>query len=112
MWRSSLVTMLFGLTEPLFVPEYWNPPSLFGLAQSTGFDVESLIFAFGIGGVGVVLYDAATSRRLATPLGAMEKASPHHRWHRVAAFVPALIFPPLYLMQWNPIHAAITALTG
>ena len=26
MWRVSLVTAAFGLTEPIFVPEYWNPP--------------------------------------------------------------------------------------
>ena len=39
MWRASLVMMPFGLTEPIFVPEYWNPPSLFELAQRTGFDI-------------------------------------------------------------------------
>ena len=38
MWRTSLVTALFGVTEPLFVPRYWSPPSLFELAQRTGFD--------------------------------------------------------------------------
>ena len=42
---ASVLTMPFGLSEPLFVPRYWNPPSLFDLAQRTGFDVESLIFA-------------------------------------------------------------------
>jgi hypothetical protein len=46
---ASLLTMPFGLTEPLFVPEYWNPPSLFDLARRTGFDIESLIFCFCIG---------------------------------------------------------------
>jgi len=25
---ASLLAMPFGLTEPLFVPRYWNPPSL------------------------------------------------------------------------------------
>ena len=29
MLKMSLITMPFGLTEPLFVPEYWLPPSLF-----------------------------------------------------------------------------------
>ena len=53
---TSLFTAPFGLTEPLFVPEYWNPPSLLDLAQRTGFDIESLIFCFGIGGVGSVLF--------------------------------------------------------
>ena len=34
MLRMSLITMPLGLTEPLFVPEYWFPPSLFNLAES------------------------------------------------------------------------------
>jgi hypothetical protein len=42
LWASAL-TAPFGLTEVLFVPEYWNPPSLFDLAHRTGFDIESLI---------------------------------------------------------------------
>ena len=50
MFWVSLFTMPFGLTEPLFVPKYWNPPSLFNLAARTGFDFESLIFSFSIGG--------------------------------------------------------------
>ena len=31
MFLVSLFTMPFGLTEPLLVPEYWSPPSLFNL---------------------------------------------------------------------------------
>src|SRR3989344_3479519 len=53
----SALTMPFGLTEPFFVPEYWSPPSLFNLAANTGFDIESLIFSFAIGGIGSVLYE-------------------------------------------------------
>ena len=34
---ASLFTMPFVLMEPLFVPEYWSPPSLFDLARRTGF---------------------------------------------------------------------------
>ena len=41
----SLGTVPFSLTEPLFVPSYWNPPTLFDLARRTGFDIESVIFA-------------------------------------------------------------------
>jgi hypothetical protein len=51
---ASLFTTPIGLTEPLFVPEYWSPPSLFDLARTTGFDIESQIFSFGIGGIGAV----------------------------------------------------------
>jgi hypothetical protein len=32
LWASVLMAP-FGLTEPLFVPEYWNPPSLFDSAS-------------------------------------------------------------------------------
>ncbi|MDQ7073279.1 MAG: hypothetical protein Q9N32_07220, partial [Gammaproteobacteria bacterium] len=65
-YRSSLFTMPFGLTEPLFVPEYWMPPSLFNLAENTGFDIESLIFCFGIGGIGSVFYNLFTRKRIET----------------------------------------------
>jgi hypothetical protein len=68
MWWASVFTMPFGLTEPLFVPKYWNPPSLFDLAQRTGFDIESLIFCFAIGGTAAVLYNALTGRGL-QPVG-------------------------------------------
>lgn len=57
MW-ASLFTAPFGLTEPLFVPEYWTPPSLLNLAERTGFDIESLIFCFAIGGIGAMVVGA------------------------------------------------------
>jgi hypothetical protein len=57
MRAMSAWTVLFAFTEPLFVPAYWNPPSLFGLAQHTGFDLESFIFCFAIGGLSVALYE-------------------------------------------------------
>ena len=108
MW-ASLFTAPFGLTEPLFVPEYWNPPSLFDLAQTTGFDIESLIFSFAIGGVGSVLYSAITGRGL-VPVGPGERRHRHHRYHLLVLSAPALAFPPLYLAPWNPIYPAIAAM--
>src|SRR3546814_73300 len=60
MLRAGIGTAPFGLTEPLFVPVYWSPPSLFDLARTTGFDIESLIFSFSIGGIGAVLYNLVT----------------------------------------------------
>lgn len=56
----SVLTMLLGLTEPLFVPAYWNPLSLFYLAQRMGFNIESLIAAFAIGGLATADYDLLT----------------------------------------------------
>ncbi len=106
---ASLFTMPFGLTEPLFVPEYWSPPSLFDLARRTGFDIESLIFCFGIGGIGAVLYNVLT-RRVVAPVEACEREHRHHRFHRWALAAPFLVFPVLYLLPWNPIYPGIAAM--
>ncbi len=53
----SLWTSLFGLTEPIFLYEYWTPSSLFDLNLKTGFDIESVLWSFGVGGIVVVLYE-------------------------------------------------------
>lgn len=111
MWRTGLATALLGLTEPIFVPEYWNPPSLFELAQRTGFDIESLIFAFGIGAIGTVLYNTFTQQHR-VPVGAEERHQPRHRIHRAALFVPYVLFIPLYLLPWNPIYPSIVTLVA
>ena len=108
LWASAL-TAPFGLTEPLFVPAYWNPPSLFDLAQRTGFDIESLIFCFAIGGLGVASYRAL----VAEPLRRMEpgvRSSPRHRWHLLALATPFFVFSGLVTLPWNPIYPGIAAM--
>ncbi len=106
---ASLFTAPFGLTEPLFVPAYWNPPSLFDLAARTGFDVESLVFTFAVGGVAAVLYSLLTG--LGTrPLPLHEQRRPLHRHHYKALASPFIAFPVLALLPWNPIYAGIVAL--
>lgn len=109
MIRASLATMPFGLTEPLFVPEYWNPPSLFGLAQRTGFDLESLIFCFGIGGVGVVLVNILTSR-VVERLPSHTRAESRHRLHGWIVPSPFLVFVALLPLGLNPIYPGIVAM--
>ena len=106
----SLATTPLGLSEPLFVPEYWDPPSLFELAHRTGFDLESLIFTFAIGGIGTVLYEALSRREL-QPMSHEERyAARRHRLHALALALPILSFPLLMLLPWNPIYPAIGAL--
>lgn len=109
MLRASLFTMPFGLTEPLFVPEYWSPPSLFDLALRTGFDIESLIFCFAIGGIGVVLYNGLTRQRI-QPVPGEYRHHPMHRHHRFAIATPFIVFPMLYFLSWNPIYPAVVAM--
>lgn len=109
MLRASIFTTPLGLTEPLFVPSYWHPPSLFDLSVHTGFDLESLVFCFGIGGVGAVLYNALVPD--AGAQGAVQFGRPPPcRHYPLALGTPLLSFPLLYFLPWNPIYAAITAL--
>ena len=110
MWRTSAVTALFGVTEPLFVPRYWNPPSLFELAQRTGFDIESFVFAFAVGGIGMILYASITQRDL-VPLPKEHRMVRRHRLHRLALIGPPLLLVPGFLLPWNPIYPALLALT-
>ncbi len=109
MLQVSAATSLLGLTEPIFVPEYWNPPSLFDLAQRTGFDIESLIFCFAIGGIAAVLYSALAGSS-AHPMSAAERHAGIHRFHLLALAAPYIVYPALYFLPWNPIYPGIAAL--
>ncbi len=110
MLKMSLITMPFGLTEPLFVPEYWFPPSLFNLAIKTGFDIESLIFSFAIGGIGTVLYNLTFKRSL-VEIPQSERGHQRHKLHIYILFVPALVFFILALFtSLNHIYCGIIAL--
>ncbi|TVZ28698.1 hypothetical protein JM83_3842 [Gillisia sp. Hel_I_86] len=110
MLKMSLITMPFGLTEPFFVPEYWSPPSLFGLAEQTGFDIESLIFSFALGGLGVVLY-RLIYRRDYVVIPSEERAHMQHKLHTYLLFVPVFVFLPLSLFtNLNHIYCGIIAM--
>lgn len=111
MLLAGASTAPFGLTEPLFVPEYWSPPSLFDLAQRTGFDIESLIFTFAIGGVAVVMYNRLTGRSLA-PVPAEAHSLRRHRLHALALLSPGIVFVLLSIFGWNAIYPAILAMVA
>jgi hypothetical protein len=102
----SFWTMPLGLTEPLFVPGYWNPASLFDLAHRTGFDIESLIFAFAIGGIGSVLYNliCPVAQKALSEVKIKQK---RHHWHWFILFISPLVFILLFLFTTlNPIYNA------
>ena len=108
LWASGL-TAPFGLTELLFVPKYWNPPTLYDLAHRTGFDMESLIFCFAIGGLAVAGYQVlapAEEHVLPRP----DRTSHLHRWHLAALVSPFFVLLVLLLLPWNPIYPGIVAL--
>ena len=106
---ASLFTMPFGLTEPFFVPEYWSPPSLFNLALKTGFDIESFIFCFAIGGIGVSLYEFKKIKHI--KMSKVEINAKRHRFH----FLLLLLFPTVFLILYlftalNPIYSSFIAM--
>jgi len=106
----SLWTAPFGLTEPLFVPEYWSPPSLFNLAIRTGFDIESLIFCFGIGGIVFVLYNGIFHKQDVL-MSTKECRSPRHKFHTWALIsMPIILILLLITTNLNPLHSAIIAM--
>ena len=110
MLKMSLITMPFGLTEPLFVPEYWMPPSLFDLAAKTRFDIESLIFSFAIGGIGVVLYNLIFKQTF-QEITHTERNHRRHRLHIYSLFVPAIVFLILALFtSLNHIYCGTIAM--
>src|SRR3972149_11151095 len=86
----SLLTMPFALTEPLFVPEYWTPPSLFILAAITGFDIESFIFTFAIGGIGSVLYELWCNSKH-RKMSKKEMQHVKHKYHSMALLSPVFL---------------------
>ena len=106
---ASVLTAPFGLTEPLFVPAYWHPPSLFDLAERTGFDLESLILSFALGGLGVAGYRALAHVPLQV-IDEPERATVRHRRHLLALLAPFLGFAALVGLPWNPIYPAIVAM--
>ena len=110
MLKMSWITMPFGLTEPLFVPEYWSPPSLFDLAENTGFDIESLIFSFAIGGIGTVIYNLIfKSKFIEVP--PTERSHARHSLHSYILFVPVFVFAGLsFFTDLNHIYCGIIAM--
>jgi hypothetical protein len=60
-WWASIACGLLGITEPLFVPEYWDPPSILKVGR---WDLESFLFCFAIGGVAAVVTEIGPVKNL------------------------------------------------
>ena len=106
----SFWTSLLGFTEPIFVPSYWNPPSLFDLAHRTGFDIESIVFSFAMGGIAVTLYDWIFAPHHFA-MSNVEQHNLRHRYHWWALASAPIIFVVLLIAtSFNPIYSSFIAL--
>jgi len=106
----SAVTSLMGFLEPVFVPAYWTPPSLFDLAAKTRFDLESFIFLFAVGGIASILYEAILGGELQRVNNA--KMYDRRRSLHLASILSTPIFFLLLLgfTRLNPIYSISFAL--
>src|SRR5512138_2400132 len=111
MLMVSFWTMFLGLTEPFFVPAYWNPPSLFNLAQTTGFDIESIIFSFAIGGLGFALYGSIFPVVHEPVIPAAKRIIGRRKYHLPLLLVtPVIFFSLVFFTRINPIYSAIVCM--
>jgi len=107
----SLWTALTGLAEPIFVPNYWLPPSLFNLAATTRFDLESLIFSFATGGIAVIIYELIFRTHHAR-ISVFEHHHPRHRLHILVLLSTPIIFLILFFAApWNIMYSVIISMT-
>ncbi len=60
-WWASIVCSLLGVTEFLFVPEYWDPPSILKFGD---WDLESFLFCFATGGIAAVVTELPKIKRV------------------------------------------------
>jgi Lycopene cyclase len=107
----SICTSFLGFTEPLFVPAYWNPPSLFDLAQRTGFDIESIIFSFAIGGLGYALYMVFFPVGHEPAMPRDERVDARHKYHLpLLLSTPVIFVILLFGTHLNPIYISVIAM--
>ena len=107
----SVCTSFLGLTEPLFVPAYWDPPSLFDLAWNTGFDLESFLYSFAIGGIGYALYMVVFPVGHEPPVPRDERLDARHKYHLPLLFsTPVVFFLLIAGTHLNPIYDAVIAM--
>ena len=95
----------------IFRPRILESASLFDLAHRTGFDIESFIFAFAVGGIAVVIYEHLFHISHAGVIS-HEQHLPHHRFHLFAILsMPAIFLLLVGVTSLNPIYSAIIAMT-
>jgi hypothetical protein len=61
---GSLLSSPFALTGFLFIPQYWNPPSLWNLDARFGISIEDVIWSASVGGIAAVASEIVFNERL------------------------------------------------
>jgi lycopene cyclase-like protein len=61
---GSLIAAPMALTNILFVPQYWTPPSLFNLDKKIRIGIEDFLWAAAVGGIASVIAEIILKERL------------------------------------------------
>ncbi|MCP5118956.1 MAG: hypothetical protein GY953_49750 [bacterium] len=106
LWWASLSCSVLGITEPLFVPEYWTPPSVLSFYR---WDLESFIFCFAVGGIASVATEISWMKRFALWLDYLV-------WRVVRAFFAVVHYvaqgrPPtgVFIVSYSPLRQPATS---
>lgn len=102
----SVLTAPLALSDLLFVPDYWQPKTLFGIPVG----VEGFLFCFAVGGVAAVLYEILLQRRVSKSDRSLRRKSLRHR---LFFFAGPLIVLLLYLFaRWSFIYAVLLGMAA
>ena len=102
----SVLLMPTGIAQAMFVPEYWDPSSVFNLTTRIGFDIESLVFSFAIGGISIALFELFPFKRF----NQLERTPEDQRLIISASGVSVIIYIVAELLNFNPIYSLLAAL--
>ena len=83
MWFSSCLCLPLAISDYFFIPDYWNPETLFGLKPG----IESFLFAFCIGGISAALYKTYSGEKLKK----MKKSNRHGSILLAVMFITMLL---------------------
>lgn len=86
---ASLLAMLFGITDALFIPSYWRPEVILKVPLLNGYiSFESFAFCFITGGITAALYEEIFHKRL-FHIRRKRETPKHH----LALFILMIILP-------------------
>jgi uncharacterized membrane protein YjjB (DUF3815 family) len=91
---GTLISAPMALTNILFVPQYWTPPSLFDLDQKIKVGIEDFLWAAAVGGIASVVAEILLQEKLS----ALRKRT---RKRHFAPFV-VIVVVFIALQVWHP----------
>jgi hypothetical protein len=91
---GTLISAPMALTNILFVPQYWTPPSLFDLDQKIKVGIEDFLWAAAVGGIASVVAEILLEERLSV----LRKRT--RKRHFAPFVVVVVIF--IALQVWHP----------